>query len=562
MNSCRVSESTVCVDIRAVIEQDAVVGDYDRVVPEGKRVICSVGGFEALSGGFIDCCPSEMLVDSGAIASLVHERVLRRDALMNHYELIAVAWIACQGIRFRGMIDLPVTLGSVVKTLPFVVVNHLDVDAILGTDTLRAFRAMIDLEEKALILKESGEVVPLGDSRVEECYGTDIATTVKLAPGRQALVRANVKGQVDPGATVLIEGIAGGDDSLRVARTLCTVLDGQVVWNTSTEELVITKDSQSAVAAVVPETAFQGQQRESRKMTTGTQVVSAARPAVEGDDVGQKQKTLDAVPAFERLMENVLVDLKWRACLVYLDDCVVFSDDFPTHLVRVRQVLERFRAAGFKLKMKKCHWGRNQVAFLGHIVTPSGILPNPEKVKAVMNVVRPHDLNTVRAFLGLTSYFRRYIPGFATIAAPLERLKENGTVFRWNEDCEVAFNQLQRILVHPPILVYSDFSKRFKLYVYSSHLAVGAWLMQEVDGRDRAVAFASKMLVGSQKHWIDKTNGTTEIECWGVVWATRKFRCYLEHSEFDLFTDHQALTWIFSENTRTTNAKLARWAME
>ncbi|OWY95073.1 Gag-pol fusion protein [Phytophthora megakarya] len=255
----------------------------------------------------------------------------------------------------------------------------------------------------------------------------------------------------------------------------------------------------------------------------------------------------NAVPAFERIMENVLVDLKWRTCLVYLDDCVVFSDDFPTHLVRVRQVLERFRAAGFKLKMKKCHWGRNQVAFLGHIVTPSGILPNPEKVKAVMNVARPHDLHTLLSTLYSWILF--------LIAAPLERLKEMGTVFRWNEDCE-------RSLVRPPILVYPDFSKRFKLYVDSSHLAVGACLMQEVDGRDRAVAFASKMLVGSQKHWIDKTNGTTEIECWGVVWATRKFRCYLDHSEFDLFTDHQALTWIFSENTRTTNAKLARWAME
>ncbi|GMF30313.1 unnamed protein product [Phytophthora fragariaefolia] len=103
----------------------------------------------------------------------------------------------------------------------------------------------------------------------------------------------------------------------------------------------------------------------------------------------------NAVPAFERLMENVLIDLKWRTCLVYLDDCVVFSSDFATHLVRLKQVLERFRTAGFKLKMKKCRWGRDQVAFLGHIVTPSGILPNPEKVKAVINVARPYDLHTV-----------------------------------------------------------------------------------------------------------------------------------------------------------------------
>ncbi|OWY99807.1 hypothetical protein PHMEG_00029131 [Phytophthora megakarya] len=115
----------------------------------------------------------------------------------------------------------------------------------------------------------------------------------------------------------------------------------------------------------------------------------------------------NAVPAFERLMENVLIDQKWRTCLVFLDDCVVFSEDFPTHLVRLRQVLERFRKASFKLKMKKGKWGRDQKAFLGHIVTPSGILPNPEKVKALMNVKRPHDIHTVQTFLGLSSNFRR-----------------------------------------------------------------------------------------------------------------------------------------------------------
>ncbi|KAG3207414.1 hypothetical protein PC128_g155 [Phytophthora cactorum] len=179
-----------------------------------------------------------------------------------------------------------------------------------------------------------------------------------------------------------------------------------------------------------------------------------------------------------------------------------------------------------------------------------------------MYIERPHDLHTVRAFLGLTSYFRRYIPGFAAIAAPLERLKQKGVALCWNDDCEVAFRQLQRALVKPPILVYPNFKKRFKLYVDSSHLAVGACLMQEVDKRYRTVAYASKMLVGSQRNSVNKTSGTTEIECWGIVWATRTFRCYLYHAEFDLFTDHQALTWIFGENTRTSNAKLARWALE
>ncbi|KAE8970869.1 hypothetical protein PF010_g26693 [Phytophthora fragariae] len=270
----------------------------------------------------------------------------------------------------------------------------------------------------------------------------------------------------------------------------------------------------------------------------------------------------NAVPAFERLMETVLVDLKWRICLVFLDDCVIFSEDFPTHLVRVRQVLTRFRQAGFKLKMKKCHWGRSQVAFLGHIVTPTGILPNPEKVKAVMNVQRPRDVHDIRSFLGLTSYFRRYIPGYALISTPLERLKVKDAPFLWMEDCEIAFRQLKRALVRPPILVYPDMKKRFKLYVDSSRYAVGACLMQEVKGRNRVVAYVSKLLTGSQKNWISNQNGISEIECWSIVWTTRKFRCYLDKREFDLFTDHQALTWVLSPGNRSSNPKQARWAMK
>ncbi|OWZ16353.1 hypothetical protein PHMEG_0009873 [Phytophthora megakarya] len=205
------------------------------------------------------------------------------------------------------------------------------------------------------------------------------------------------------------------------------------------------------------------------------------------------------VPAFERLMENVLIDLKWRSCLVYFADCVVFSCYFPSHILRLRQVLGHFLDAGFKLKMKNVR----------HIVTLSGILPNPEKVKAVVNVKRPHGLHTVRAFLGLTNYFRRYIPGYAGISAPIERFNQKDTEFVWTDDCE-------RRLIEPTILVYPDISKRFKLFVDSSKLAVGACLMQTI----------------------------TVVTEW---------------QEFDLYTDHKALTWVFKENNRTSNAKRARW---
>ncbi|KAG2972167.1 hypothetical protein PC120_g26344 [Phytophthora cactorum] len=173
--------------------------------------------------------------------------------------------------------------------------------------------------------------------------------------------------------------------------------------------------------------------------------------------------------------------------------------DFPTHLVRVRQVPTQSRQAEFKLKMKKYHWGRSLVAFLGHIVTPSEILLNPKKVEAVITVLRPQYLHDIPSFLCLTSYFRRYIPGYALISAPLERLKVKGAPFEWNENCESAFRQLKRALMKPPIRVYPNVKRRFKLYMDSSRYAIGACQMQEVDGRDRVVAYASMRLTGRRR---------------------------------------------------------------
>ncbi|KAE9032776.1 hypothetical protein PR002_g9017 [Phytophthora rubi] len=104
--------------------------------------------------------------------------------------------------------------------------------------------------------------------------------------------------------------------------------------------------------------------------------------------------------------------------------------------------------------------------------------------------------------------------------------------------------------------------KRFKLYVDSSRYAVGACLMLDVEGRNRVVAYASKLLTGSQKNWISNMNGISEMECWGIVWATRKFRCYLDKREFDLYTEHQALTWVFSPGNRCETGPLDDGASE
>ena len=265
----------------------------------------------------------------------------------------------------------------------------------------------------------------------------------------------------------------------------------------------------------------------------------------------------NAPAGFQKLMDSVLINVKWKICLVYLDDCVIFSEDFTTHLLRIREVLSRFREAGFKLKMSKCHWGRTSIPFLGHLITTQGILPNPAKISVVMNAKRPKDVSSLRSFTGLTSYFRRFVKGYSKVAAPLESLKQKDRVWKWTDECEEAFKLLKRKLVSPPILAYPDWNLPFILHTDASMNAIGAVLLQKQDGRERVIAYAGRVTNKQEKNY-----GITELECLAIVYGVKKFRCYLDGRKFELITDHSALTWLFKSNSKTNNRKLMRWVLE
>ncbi|KAF0772430.1 hypothetical protein AaE_002297 [Aphanomyces astaci] len=184
-------------------------------------------------------------------------------------------------------------------------------------------------------------------------------------------------------------------------------------------------------------------------------------------------------------------------------------------------------------------------------------------VRSVLGEVRAEDQTVaergeVRAFLGLAGYFRRFIKRYAAISRPLERLK-TAELFQWDGDYDVALDKLKRALASPPILAYPDFGLPFIVYVDACPIAVGAVLMQKQSGRERVIAYASQALNQTQQRWINKKDGTSEIECFGIVWATSKFRAYLDRRHFTLYTDHVALAWLFKSGSHSTNAKLARW---
>ena len=129
---------------------------------------------------------------------------------------------------------------------------------------------------------------------------------------------------------------------------------------------------------------------------------------------------LTGVPAtFQRLMDLVMSGLNLEVCLVYLDDVIVFSADVPSHLVRMRAVFPRLRAAGLKLKLSKCKLFRRRVRFLSHIVSEEWIETDSAKTESVVTWPFPNTVRDVRGFLGLCSYYRRFVKAFAEVAAPL-----------------------------------------------------------------------------------------------------------------------------------------------
>ncbi|KAE8988611.1 hypothetical protein PF005_g20301 [Phytophthora fragariae] len=237
--------------------------DAYRVVEDGRRVVCAVGNFEALSNGYIDCLPSQMLADTGATLSLVDRRVLKRlgrssEPLAPYDGLVKSS--SGHKLRIRGWITLSLRLGTVEVSMSVLVADRLHVDAILGVDALGAFGAVIDVADCTLTLKSSGEVLSLGFTMVQESYMTTMATSVQLPPLDQALVTTRVVGSIGDKSNVLVEGSLCLPPTLCVARSLCTVEDGQViveVCNASTDEYWIRKGTVIACTSVILESAFE-----------------------------------------------------------------------------------------------------------------------------------------------------------------------------------------------------------------------------------------------------------------------------------------------------------------
>ena len=160
----------------------------------------------------------------------------------------------------------------------------------------------------------------------------------------------------------------------------------------------------------------------------------------------------NAPATFQRLMANVLDGLIPKVCNGFIDDVITFSQEFDGQLSNLRLVFTRLRAASLKIKPKKCKLIQRSVVYLGHVFSARGVSPDPTKFSAVQAWPVPTSAHDVRRFVGLASYYRRFIPKFADIASPLHTLTQKKVAVRWTDECQSAFDELKQRLVSAPIL--------------------------------------------------------------------------------------------------------------
>ena len=260
----------------------------------------------------------------------------------------------------------------------------------------------------------------------------------------------------------------------------------------------------------------------------------------------------NAPATFERLMEVVLSGLHWNTLLVYLDDVIVFGRTFKEELDRLKEVLDRMRSANLKLNPKKCRLFRKEVPFLGHVVSGDGVKTDSTKTSAVADWPVPENEKELRSFLGLCTYYRRFVKDFATIAAPLHALTKQGHKFVWTPQCQAAFDDLKQALILTPVLRYPDPNKTFILDTDASSCGIGSVLSQVHDGVEHVVAYYSRSLTSPERNYC-----TTRRELLAIVDSVRHFHSYLYGTDFTVRTDHSALQWLSS--LRDPEGQLARW---
>jgi hypothetical protein len=235
--------------------------------------------------------------------------------------------------------------------------------------------------------------------------------------------------------------------------------------------------------------------------------------------------------------------------VVYIDDILICSSSLEEHAEHLRKVFQRLRKNKLYAKLEKCKFGVTEVDFLRHRITQEGLMMDDHKDKAILYWKPPKLVPALRSFLGLASYYRKFIKNFAKIAAPLiNLLKKSAVTYDWDEACDEAFGTLKGILVKAPVLKLPDFDKDFEIHSDASDFAIGGVIVQ--DGRP--VAFESKKLSETERRWP-----THEKVMWAVIHCLKTWGHYIGSKDVVVWIDNVTLKY-FSIQPKLSS-KQVRW---
>ena len=264
---------------------------------------------------------------------------------------------------------------------------------------------------------------------------------------------------------------------------------------------------------------------------------------------------------FQLLMNKVLNGLKF--VMTYFDYIIIYSKNESQHLKHLETVFSCLREAGLKMKWSKCDFFKSKIHYLGHLISPEGIRPLPNKLDCIQHMPALKNVKEIKQFLGLAGYYGKFVPRFADISRPLTTLTKKDKKFEWTPVCQKSFDLLKETLCGEPVLKYADTSKPYTLYTDASKFDCAGVITQPhttvIDGKstttDHPVTFVSGLFRGSQLNWAALMK-----EIFAIYMSVKNLSFYLTDAHILLRSDHKPLEKFLQKNT--LNSKVNNWAME
>ena len=586
----------------------------DTEAPHPDEEVCAAQASGAVSLRIpikVNGAPMDALIDTGASVTLVSSdtyRAARDGPLMPSTTVLRTA---DQGVlKVLGVADFAFSIGSTQLRHSAIVVDRLAHAVLLGADILSTMRALVDVAHRRLILPE-GNLVPAWANAVgmDDSPAKTAVSSLSSAQQRQLqqllqdfkdafatpgqpLTRARLPAmRIETGETRPVSRRPyrlSHHESQEVERIVKDHIAAGIVrpsfspWASpvilikkKTGEYRLVVDYRRLNSVTVPDAYPLPRLDDTLEAMAGAQWFSSldlasAYHQVPLDPEDQSKTAFvtksgvfqftvvpfglrNAPGHFQRCIDTVLRDVSGVS--MYLDDIVIFSATFDGHLATLRTVFKRLRDVNLQLRRDKCFFLRDELDYLGHLVSKHGVQPNPDKVNAIAKMPAPKDVRELRTFLGMAGFYRRFVAKFAEIGAPLYALLRDGVEFKFDEPQLTAFRRLKAALASSPVLVYPDFTRPFTLATDASGVGLGAVLQQrQDDGKLRPIAFVSRVLNKAERKY-----SVTEQECLALVWAIKKLRPYLHGKPFTAVTDHRALQWL--RNLKDPTGRLGRWAL-